>query len=62
MILASALKRTESLCSEDLKKSLLAGQYNTLMGHVEFDQYGDVIRPVYEVIVRGTKFYSNGEI
>ena len=62
MILASALKRSESTGSEDLKKSLLSGQYDTLMGHVEFDRYGDVVRPVYEVVVRGKKFCNNGEI
>jgi len=32
------------------------------MGHVKFDQYGDVVRPVYEVIVRQNKFRNNGEI
>lgn len=62
MILASALKRSESISSEALKKAVLAGQYDTLMGHVRFDQYGDVVRPVYEVVVRGKKFYNNGEI
>jgi branched-chain amino acid transport system substrate-binding protein len=62
MILASALKRSESISSDDLKKSLLTGKYDTLMGHVEFDQFGDVIRPVYEVVVHGKKFYNNGEI
>jgi branched-chain amino acid transport system substrate-binding protein len=62
MILASALKQSDSISSEDLKKSLLAGQYDTLMGHVQFDQYGDVVRPVYEVVVRKKQFHNNGEI
>jgi len=41
---------------------LLAREYDTLMGHVKFDPYGDVIRPVYEVIVREQQFHNNGEI
>jgi len=62
MILASALKRSKSISSEDLKNALLAGKYDTLMGHVQFDQYGDVVRPVYEVVVREKQFRNNGEI
>lgn len=61
-ILADALKRCPDINSSELKKALLAGEYDTLMGHVKFDQYGDVIRPVYEVIVREQQFHNNGEI
>jgi len=62
MILANALKRCETITSGELKKALLAKEYDTLMGHVRFDPYGDVVRPVYEVIVREKQFYNNGEI
>ncbi|AGF76978.1 ABC-type branched-chain amino acid transport system, periplasmic component [Desulfocapsa sulfexigens DSM 10523] len=62
MILADALGRCSSISSGELKKALLAGEYDTLMGHVKFDQYGDVVRPVYEVIVRDKQFRNNGEI
>ncbi len=62
MILADALKRSPGINSIELKKALLAGEYDTLMGHVRFDSYGDVIRPVYEVVVREKQFRNNGEI
>lgn len=62
MILADALERCVQINSIELKKALLAGKYDTLMGHVQFDRYGDVIRPVYEVVVRGRQFRNNGEI
>ncbi|MEA2108398.1 MAG: ABC transporter substrate-binding protein [Pseudomonadota bacterium] len=61
-ILADALRRCPSINPAELKKSLLAGKYETLMGQVKFDQYGDVIRPVYEIIVRDGRFQNNGEI
>ena len=61
-ILADALKRCSMINSGELKKALLAGEYDTLMGHVKFDPYGDVVRPVYEVIVREKQFRNNGEI
>jgi len=62
MILADALRRSAHINSTELKKALLAGRYNTLMGQLKFDQYGDVVRPVYEVIVQGKQFRNNGEI
>ena len=61
-ILADALKQCTQINSTELKKALLAGQYNTLMGQLKFDKYGDVERPVYEVIVREKQFRNNGEI
>ena len=62
MILADALRRCPSINPAELKKALLAGEYETLMGQVKFNQYGDVIRPVYEIIVRDGRFQNNGEI
>ncbi len=62
MILADALERCRNIDSRELKAALLAGEYNTLMGHVKFDQFGDVIRPVYEVVVHDNQFRNMGEI
>ncbi len=62
MILADALQRSNTYSGSELKAALLAGEYNTLMGEVAFDQFGDVVRPVYEVIVKEKKFYNNGEL
>ncbi len=62
MILADALRRCPTPSAEALKKALPAKEYNTLMGRVQFDRYGDVVRPVYEVVVRKKQFRNNGEI
>ncbi len=62
MILSDALRRCEACTGDELKKQLLAKKYETLMGEVEFDRYGDVIRPVYEVVVSQGKFQTRGEI
>lgn len=62
MILADAFRRCPSINSGELKNALLAGEYETLMGQVKFDPYGDVVRPVYEVVVRGKQFHNNGEL
>jgi branched-chain amino acid transport system substrate-binding protein len=61
-ILADGLRRCSRITGLELKKSLLAAEYDTLMGHVQFDKYGDVLRPVYEVTVHGRRFHNNGEI
>jgi len=61
-ILADALRRCSSINSDELKVALLAEEYDTLMGHVKFDAYGDVVRPVYEIVVRDNEFRNNGEI
>lgn len=62
MILSDALRRCEIFTADELKKQLLAKKYETLMGEVEFDRYGDVVRPVYEVVVHQGKFQARGEI
>jgi len=62
LILADALKRCSNVNSNELKMALLAGEYDTLMGHVKFDAYGDVVRPVYEIVVRDKRFHNDGEI
>ena len=62
MILADALSRCEEITALDLKKALLAREYETLMGHVAFDANGDVVRPVYEVKVSDGRFCNGGEL
>ena len=62
MILADALRRCPVVTSAELKKALLAGEYHTLMGEVRFDRFGDVKRPVYQIIVRDGDFYTVKEL
>ena len=62
MILADALRRCQKINSFELKKSLLSAEYDTLMGQVSFDRYGDVLRPIYEVVVMDGGFHHSGEI
>ena len=62
MILADALGRCREITTKELKQNLLSGQYRTLMGDVGFDRFGDVVRPVYEVVVHKGRFRTRGEI
>lgn len=61
-ILADALRRAPDLSTESLKMALLSGTYETILGTVRFDRYGDVDRPVYEVVVSKNQFHSKGPI
>jgi branched-chain amino acid transport system substrate-binding protein len=61
-ILADALKRRKESTTNGLKKALLNGDYDTILGRLRFDKYGDVVRPVYEVLVHNNQFHSNGPI
>jgi len=62
MILADALKRCPVITAQELKRQLLAKKYETLLGEVQFDQYGDVIRTIYEVVVSDGHFRTKGVI
>lgn len=62
MILADAMERSANLTAAELKKALLAKEYRTLLGRVRFDKYGDVLRPIYEIVVKDNQFHNNGEI
>ena len=55
-ILATALKRCKTLTSEELRQQILNHTFNSLMGAVHFDAYGDVERPIYEIQVRNGRF------
>ncbi|OQX09741.1 MAG: hypothetical protein BWK76_21795 [Desulfobulbaceae bacterium A2] len=61
-ILADALKRSKAIETRSLKEALLQGRYESILGPVRFDAYGDVVRPVYEVVVRDGTFVNAGEI
>ncbi|MBN2231958.1 MAG: ABC transporter substrate-binding protein [Deltaproteobacteria bacterium] len=61
-ILADALRRCDSFDSVALKRALLARSYDTILGRVAFDACGDVIRPLYEVVVRGGAMRTQGVI
>lgn len=61
-ILVDALQNTIPLTVEELKKQLLSGQFETLMGSVRFDPYGDVERSVFEIRVKEGHFFQAGEL
>lgn len=61
-ILADALRRCSVVTPHELKKALLAGEYQTLMGQVRFDSFGDVRRPVYQIIVWNGTFHIVKEL
>jgi branched-chain amino acid transport system substrate-binding protein len=61
-ILADALKRCKNIDGQSLKTALLQGEYQSILGPIKFDSYGDVIRPVFEIVVRDARFTNGGEI
>lgn len=61
-ILAEGLRKAEKVDGHSLKKILLSHEFETILGKLSFDQYGDVVRPVYEVVVKDGQFKNGGEI
>jgi len=61
-ILADALKRCKAINGPELKTALLAGEYQTILGTVRFNAFGDTIRPVYEERVVNGAFKTIGQI
>ncbi|MEW6429415.1 MAG: ABC transporter substrate-binding protein [Thermodesulfobacteriota bacterium] len=61
-ILADALRRSGGAGGEQLKTALLAGRYDNLLGPVAFNRFGDVVRPVYEVVVEQGRFVTRREL
>lgn len=45
-----------------IKEQLLAGEFSTILGSVKFDQYGDVVRPIYEITVKDGRFQLGEEL
>ncbi len=62
MILAEAMKKARELTGPAIARVLLSETYQGFMGKVAFDEYGDVIRPVYEVTIRNGRFVLRREI
>ena len=61
-ILAEALGRAPAHTAAELKAALLREPFETLMGTVRFDRFGDVERPIFEVRVADGRFANGGEI
>lgn len=61
-ILVQALRQASPITAEELKKQLLSNQFETLMGTVKFDPFGDVDRSVFEVRVKDGHFTRVGEL
>ncbi|MEW6500287.1 MAG: ABC transporter substrate-binding protein [Thermodesulfobacteriota bacterium] len=62
-ILAAALRRcAANPTAEELKRQLVGARFDTVMGGVAFNASCDVVRPVYEVRVRGQEFVTVGEV
>lgn len=62
-ILAAALRRCSATpTAEELKRQLIGSRFETVMGGVAFNPSCDVVRPVYEVRVRGRQFVTASEI
>ncbi|MBU0680027.1 MAG: ABC transporter substrate-binding protein [Proteobacteria bacterium] len=61
-ILAAGLQKAEKINAQALKTALLEGEFESILGRLRFDQYGDVVRPVYEVVVKEGEFTNGGEI
>lgn len=61
-LVAEAINKAYSLDVGDIKKALLENTFYTLSGPIKFDQYGDVVRPIYEVTVKDGTFQKVGVI
>ncbi len=61
-ILVEALRNLSPITAEALKKELLSGEFETLMGTVKFDPFGDVERSVFEIRVEDGRFTRVGEL
>ncbi len=61
-LVAEALKKAPAPTALELKKALLSGSYETLMGTVRFDRFGDVERPIFAVQIKNGRFTNGGEI
>ncbi len=64
MIVGDAMKRCNSQASEPacIKEKLLSGCYKILSDTIRFDQFGDIIRPIYEIEAQKGKFVVNRRI
>lgn len=61
-LLSQGLSRCSKINAHELKAELLKGKFMSILGPVSFDRFGDVRRPVYEVVVKDGQFRNAGEI
>jgi branched-chain amino acid transport system substrate-binding protein len=62
-IISEALKQCTEISVQELKKALLEiSRFDSVMGPVRFDTFGDVVRPIFEIRVKNGKFYNAGQI
>ncbi|MDY6791878.1 MAG: ABC transporter substrate-binding protein [Thermodesulfobacteriota bacterium] len=62
-IISQALKQCEEMSAPELKKALLnISKFDSVMGPLRFDAFGDVIRPVFEIRIKNGKFHNEGQI
>jgi branched-chain amino acid transport system substrate-binding protein len=62
-IISEALKHCKEISVQELKKALLAlSQFDGVMGPVQFDAFGDVVRPIFEIRIKNGTFYNAGQI
>jgi branched-chain amino acid transport system substrate-binding protein len=62
-IISEALKQCTEISAQGLKKALLeTSQFDSVMGTVKFDAFGDVLRPIFEIRIKNGKFYNAGQI
>jgi branched-chain amino acid transport system substrate-binding protein len=62
-IISEALKQCAEISVQELKRALLGiSRFDSVMGPVRFDAFGDVIRPIFEVRIKNGKFYKAGQI
>jgi len=61
-IISDVMKDCENIETSCLKNQLLTKKFNTVMGEVRFNKYGDVIRPVYLVGYKYNSFTDYGRV
>jgi branched-chain amino acid transport system substrate-binding protein len=62
-IISQALQQCSKVSTHELKKALLEiSQFNSVMGPVRFDTFGDVVRPIFEIRIKNGTLYNAGQI
>jgi branched-chain amino acid transport system substrate-binding protein len=62
-IISEALKQCTEITATELKKTLLRiPRFDTVIGPVKFDSFGDVIRPIFEIRIKNGTFYNAGQV
>ncbi len=62
-VIAEALEQCEDFTANEIKRALLEiPRFETVMGSLSFNEFGDVARPIYAIRVRDGRFFNAGEI